>query len=78
MHSDTWCSRAITCGDGGPDTAPPPGSRCLQDLWANWNAGALVLTPEFAAIESAPEELGSGKFDTPWARMQPENATLRE
>jgi len=40
-----------------------------------------ALTPEFPPIESwtpRPEEIGSGKFDTPWARMHLENASACE
>jgi hypothetical protein len=81
MHSDTWSICAIACGDAAPAPGPPPGSRCLQDAWADWNAGACGLTPEFAPITSwtpPPDLLGSGKFGAPWARMQAENASVCE
>ena len=81
MHCDTWSILAIACGDGDPGPVPPPGSRCLHDLWADWNAGDCGLTPELLPIDNRmapPEEIGSGKFDTPCARMQAENASASE
>ena len=50
------------------------GSRCWQARWAAWYWE--LLTPSCcgfpAVFETAPLLSGSGKFGTPWERMQPE------
>ena len=51
----------------GPDARPVP----LLDEFLGWLTGIERWTPR-------PEEIGSGKFDTPWARMHLENASACE
>jgi len=76
IHSEIWSNWACACRDGGPEPGPPPGSRCLQEVWADWNAGDCSLTPEFAPRiwMLLPWTFGSGKFDTPCERMHLANA----
>jgi DNA-binding response OmpR family regulator len=54
--------------------APVLGSRCWQALWATGNSGLLAsgTTWVFGIVPSVP---GSGKLDSPWERMQRENAS---
>src|SRR5579864_8640215 len=54
---------------------PPVGTKCWQDRWATWNWD--VVTPNDCAspFGRLPLLSGSGKFGTPWARMQAEYAT---
>jgi hypothetical protein len=44
-----------------------------QLAWAAWNDGEEGLIPEPAWIWIPPPALGSGKFGTPFARMQSAN-----
>jgi hypothetical protein len=72
------CTRA--CGQSPDDTHCPNcwsndpvfGSRDWQALWAVWSWE--LLTPKCCAspFGSAPLLSGSGKFGTPWVRMQAE------
>ena len=64
----------------------PPFGRCdLQACIADWNAGPLTLTPLtnvvpgvlWTTIPPLPLAFGSGKFCTPWERMQEANASAR-
>jgi hypothetical protein len=50
-------------GSGGPCKCRPTGCSCAQAFWAARKAGK-------AGSGSAPFEPGSGKFGTPFARMQ--------
>jgi hypothetical protein len=52
---------------------PPPGSNFEHAFCADWNAGDWGLIPELELIWIPPPALGSGKFETPCARMQSEN-----
>ena len=42
-------------------------------FWADWNAGDWGSIPEPELIWIPPPGPGSGKFGTPWERMQSEN-----
>ena len=75
MHSEIWSSRACACADGAPEPGPPAGSRCLHDVWADWNAGELISELEPRGWTLGPPAFGSGKFGTPWERMQLANAS---
>jgi hypothetical protein len=50
------------------------GSTCMQALSATWNWE--VLTPSCCAGGDFPPGSRSGKFGTPWERMQREKASL--
>jgi hypothetical protein len=77
MHCERRSICALSCALGCAEPGPPPGSRCLQDVWADWNAGDRTLTPEFAPRIwiLLPVTCGSGKSDTPCERMHLANAT---
>ena len=48
---------------------PLAGIRCWQALWAAWSW--VLLTPSSCAVAFGGTPLvGSGKFGTPWERMQ--------
>jgi len=67
MHCEICSSWACACADGGREPGPPPGNRCLQEVWADWNAGDCGLIPESEPRIWMPWPLtfGSGKVDTP-------------
>jgi hypothetical protein len=62
-----------TAGLGGTP-GPPSGSRGPQARVAAWNSG-LVATSSTWLFGHTPLLLGSGKFGTPWRRMQWEKAS---
>jgi hypothetical protein len=78
MHSETLSSCALACAAAAGELAPAPGRMCWQAFWADWNAGALPVAPLIWIRVPPPEVLGSGKFDTPCARMQFEYASAWE
>lgn len=77
MHSATASICFMVAADaGGPDPGAPPGNSLAQAFWAAWNAGDAGLIPELLLMlmrTPPPDEVGSGKCDTPWARMHDEN-----
>jgi hypothetical protein len=71
MHSDMASISRFACAEGGPCLpGPPPGISFAHRDWADWNAGDCGLIPEPLWIWIPPPPLGSGKFGTPWERMQ--------
>jgi hypothetical protein len=70
MQLAQWSSRVRAAADGGSEGPRFTGASCLHALRADWKAGEDGLIPATARLNPAPLGLGSGKLDTPWARMQ--------
>jgi hypothetical protein len=71
MHFDSASISFSACSDGGP--ALPGlllGSSFAHLVCAALNAGEDVLIPELGLSWMSPSGPGSGKFGTPWLRMQ--------
>jgi len=76
MHREIFSHRASDAAFSAPLGGLPPGPSFWQADWADSNAGASVLIPELAEIGGIPPvAVGSGKFRTPWERMQFEYAS---
>src|ERR1700727_618271 len=54
---------------------PPVGNRCWQACWAAWYWEVLTPNCWASPLGSCPLLWASGKFGTPWERMQAEEAT---
>lgn len=70
MH---WASASIASlrlSDTGPLGGPAPGISFAHAVCADRNAGDCGLDPDPGPIWIPLPEPGSGKFGTPWARMQ--------
>jgi hypothetical protein len=70
MHTAQCTSRVNACGVGGVDGGCFTGSRILHRVRAALNAGDEALIPGTLVKLIPPLGLGSGKFGTPWERMQ--------
>lgn len=76
MHFARLSIASFALADGCPADGPPFGSNLPQAFWADWKAGELGLIPELGSMLMLiwpPEDLGSGKLDTPCERMHWEN-----
>lgn len=70
MHSAQRSSRAYALAEGGPEGGRFTGSRLLHAVRAASNAGDDELIPGMLLRLKPPPAVGSGKFGTPWERMQ--------
>src|ERR1035437_5517645 len=69
LATELFCC-ASEMGGGG---LPAPGRRPAHACWADWNAGASGLMSDGRL--TLPFAFRSGKFGTPWERMQSEYLT---
>src|SRR5215471_19712084 len=65
-HCSSCCCSAVS---------PVFGIRCWQASWAAWYCEVLIPNCRASPLGTCPLRWGSGKFRTPWLRMQAEYAT---